>query len=283
MIIERTDVLHPLWRKKVDGTLLRLALTPIPMWVARMWNLDAAFRQVTGRKDTDARIRCIFKGISYACDIVPHREGKQFRLFVDEPLRAALAETFLMTRMRDLDAKLASGAVLAETPEAAFWEFLDLEYDAVTRGLRMTAHYVQRPTFPNLFARLAGSPPMRRIADELAGHEKPRIHKQAWRPRSDVDGEIGAKNVIYMLADVVNRLVYVGEAQDMLARFRRGHEPIPHWTHYRYDLLPELLAPLRVTLERMLICDVDGILGRWVTELPVAPGSFSLANSRIDR
>jgi hypothetical protein len=124
---------------------------------------------------------------------------------------------------------------------------------------------------------------MRRIADELAGHEKPRIHKQSWRPRSDLDGEIGAKSVIYMLADVVNGLIYVGEAQDMLARFRRGHEPIPHWTHYRYDLLPELLAPLRVTLERMLICDVDGIVGRWATELPVAPGSFSLANSRIDR
>jgi hypothetical protein len=148
LIIERTDVLHPLWRKKVDGTLLRLGLTPIPMWVARMWNVDAAFRGVTGRKDPGARIRCVFKGIAYACDIVPHRQGKQFRLFIDEPLRGALAETFLMTRMRDLDAKLAAGAVLTETPEAAFWEFLDLEYDAVTRGLRMTAHFVQRPPFP---------------------------------------------------------------------------------------------------------------------------------------
>lgn len=124
---------------------------------------------------------------------------------------------------------------------------------------------------------------MRRIADELAGHEKPRIHKPSWRPRSDLDGEIGARNVIYMLADVVNGLIYVGEAQDMLTRFLRGHETIPHWTHYRYDLLPELLAPLRVTLERMVICDVDPIVGGWAMELPVAPGDLTLVNSRIDR
>lgn len=272
-----------MWRKKVDGTLLRLGVTPIPMWVARMWSVDEAFGEVAGRRDPGAAVRCVFRGMSYACDIVPHRRGTQFRLFVDEPLRSALAETFLMTRMRDLDAKLGMGAATAETPEAAFWEFLDLEYDAGTRRLRMTAHYVQRPTFPNLFARLAGSPPMRRMDDELAGREGPRIHKQAWRPRSEFESEIGAGNVIYMLADVVNGLVYVGEAQDMIARFRRGHAPIPHWTHYRYDLLPEVMAPLRVTLERMLICDVDGIVGRWATELPTAPGAFRLVNSRIDR
>lgn len=116
MIIERTDVLHPLWRKKVDGTLLRLGFTPIPIWVARMWNVDAAFQQVTGRKDPNARIRCLFKGMSFACDIVPHRQGAQFRLFIDEPLKTALAKTFLMTRMRDLDAKLGPGGCRRRRP-----------------------------------------------------------------------------------------------------------------------------------------------------------------------
>lgn len=86
-----------------------------------------------------------------------------------------------------------------------------------------------------------------------------------------------------MLADVANGLFYVGEAEDLIARFRRGHAPILDWTHYRYDLLPAGLAPLRVTLERMLICDVDAILGVWAAGLPATADGFRLVNSRIDR
>lgn len=286
MINERTDVRHPMWRKKVDGTLLRLGATPIPLWVTRMWSIDQAFRDVAGRSDPRARIGCLFKGDSYTADIVPHRERTQFRLFLDDALRAALADAFLMTRMRDLDRKLAPQVppdASVHVQEAAFWEFLDLEYDAHARSLRLTAHYVQQPTFPNLFKRLAGSPAMRRIDDELAGRGTVRIHKQSWRPRRDYTTEIGARNVIYMLADVDNGLFYVGEAVDLIARFRRGHAPIPDWTHYRYDLLPETLTSLRVTLERMIICDVDAILGGWSAELPARPGGFRLVNSKIDR
>lgn len=94
---------------------------------------------------------------------------------------------------------------------------------------------MQRPDFPNLFIRLAGSPPMRRIADELRAKDESRIHKQPWRERARFEAEIGARNVIYMLADCANGLFYVGEAEDLVARFRRGHTPIPNWTHYRCD------------------------------------------------
>lgn len=286
MINERTDVQHPMWRKKVDGTLLRLGATPIPLWVTRMWSVEVAFRDVAGRSDPRARVDCSFRGGIYPADIVPYREGRQFRLFLDDALRAALADAFLMTQMRDLDRKLApqgSPNTSGHAQQAAFWEFLDLEYDASARSLRLTAHYVQQPTFPNLFKRLAGSPAMKRIDDELAGRDKVRIHKQSWRPRSEYAAEIGARNVIYMLADVDHGLFYVGEAVDLIARFRRGHAPIPEWTHYRYDLLPESLTSLRVTLERMIICDVDAILGGWTSEMPARPGGFRLVNSKIDR
>lgn len=199
MTNERTDVLHPLWRKKADGTLLRLGTTPIPLWVTRMWTVDETFRDVSGRNDPRARVDCLFKGRSYAGYIVPHRGGRQFRLFLDDDLRSALADAFLMTRMRDLDRKLAPKAVSipsGSVHEAAFWEFLDLEYDADERSLRLTAHYVQQPTFPNLFKRLAGSPAMKSIDDELAGRGTLRIHKQPWRTRNDYPAEIGARNVI---------------------------------------------------------------------------------------
>ncbi len=289
MLNERTNVRHPLWRKKVDGTLLRLGITPVPLWVAGIWRIGEGFSEVAGRKDPTARIACVLRGDRYHADIVPHRNRAQFRLFLHAGLRDRLRDIYLMSRMRDLDAQLAKraparlGPSESPTAENAFWEFLDLEFDAAERTLHLTAHYVQTPTFPNLFSRLAGSPPLRGIDDELAGKDDARIHKQAWRPREEFETEIGARNVIYMLADVGNGLFYVGEAADLVSRFRAGHGPIPSWTHYRYDLLPPGFERLRVTLERMLICDVDAILGGWASDLPVRPGGFRLVNTKIDR
>lgn len=254
-----------------------------------MWGLAEAFGSVSGRGDPAATISCIFAGELFTAEIVPHRQGRQHRLFVQEELRSALARIFLMSYMRELDTKLAAvdapGMRRSREHEAerSFWEFVDLEFDVSGRQMRMVAHYVQRPGFPDLFARLAGSAPMRRIDDELRGAGELRIHKQPWRPRGRFEAEIGARNVIYMLADCANGLFYVGEADDMVARFRRGHAPIPDWTHYRYDLLPPSLAPMRVMIERMLICDTDSILGRWAGELPSSPGRFRFVNSRIDR
>jgi hypothetical protein len=286
---ERTDVTSPLWRKKVDGTFVRLGVTPIPLWVDRMWGVAPAFAAVRGRGDPGATIACTFQGGAFTAEIVPHRAGRQYRLFLQEELRAALARTFLMSYMRELDTKLAGAGTPGsprrrdEDADRAFWEFADLELDTPNRSMRIVAHYVQKPDFPHLFARLAGSAPMRLIDEEVRGKGGSRIHKQPWRPRSQFETEIGARNVIYMLADCENGLFYVGEAEDMVARFRRGHTPIPRWTHYRYDLLPPELAPMRVTLERQLICDVDAILGRWAGDLPTAPGVFTMVNSRIDR
>lgn len=69
----------------------------------------------------------------------------------------------------------------------------------------------------------------------------------------------------------------------MIARFKRGHATIPAWTHYRYNLLPPELAPLRLVIERMAIRDMDAVMGLDAAHLPIAPGSFRLTNLRIDR
>lgn len=133
---------------------------------------------------------------------MPHRGGRQYRLFLQEELRAALARTFLMSHTRGLDTKLAGAGAPGrprrrdEDADRAFWEFADLEFDAPGRSMRIVPHYVQKPDFPHLFARLAGSAPMRLIDEELRGKGGPRIQKQPWRPRSQLETEIGARNVI---------------------------------------------------------------------------------------
>jgi hypothetical protein len=38
-IKERDDVKFPMWRKKIDSTIFESG-TPIPQWVAKMWDLE---------------------------------------------------------------------------------------------------------------------------------------------------------------------------------------------------------------------------------------------------
>jgi hypothetical protein len=64
---------------------------------------------------------------------------------------------------------------------------------------------------------------------------------------------LGALNVIYTLIDTRAKLIYVGEAQDLVRRFKKGHSEIKDWDFYRYDQLPPVSKEVRVGLERMII------------------------------
>jgi hypothetical protein len=80
--------------------------------------------------------------------------------------------------------------------EIPFWEFLDIEFGVTNRRFRFVAYYKQEPSFPHLFHRLIGSPALRRVADEIEGKKEIRIHKQDWTPRSELEFQLGASNVI---------------------------------------------------------------------------------------
>ena len=54
------------------------------------------------------------------------------------------------------------------------------------------------------------------------------------------DTELGAENVIYTLIDEKAKLVYVGEAANLIRRFKAGHPDIKDWDFYRYDQLPPM-------------------------------------------
>ena len=117
----------------------------------------------------------------------------------------------------------------------------------------MSAHYTQEPVFPELFKRLTYSPSLKRIDDELVGKKEFRIHKQDGRPREDFEAEIGAENIIYMLIDTAKKLIYIGEADNLVRRCSAGHPSIKDWDYYRYDVLPPMTKKQRVALERMFI------------------------------
>jgi len=284
MRVERSNVEYPMWRKKVDSSLLKVGGTAIPNWVAKMWELPSLFANKGSRHHPNSRVGLEFQNKIYGGDVIwyprPYR-SVSYRLWFDEELRFELAKTFVMSNMRDLEGRLRAKAGQKDEveQEIPFWEFVDIEFAKDERRFFVNAYYLQKPSFPFLFQRMAGAPALKRIRDEIAGKSIQRIYKQEWRPRAQAELEIGATNVVYMLTDTRKGLLYIGETEDLVSRLSRGHSQIPDWNFYRYNALPTAWAPHRLQIERMLICDMEQLL----SGLPDLEVGLKLANLRIDR
>jgi hypothetical protein len=282
---ERTHIEFPLWRKKVDNSIFRDLGTTVPNWVCDLWHFDVVFPGLLKSKDQAASVAIKFEGRSYKGYVSSthpkNRAKKVYRFYFDTDLHRRLKEIFLMSHMRDLESRLRHDATNIEA-QIPFWEFLDIEFDTDKKEFHLTAHYKQMPTFPELFKNLIGSPAIKRIEDEINHPGQFRINKQDWRPRGDYEQEIGAHNVIYMLIDQKAKLLYVGEAEDLIRRFDNGHPDIKDWDFYRYDQLPPMPKQQRVALERMVIRVFASVLDN-KRDIPTKLISdYRLANRKID-
>jgi hypothetical protein len=284
MKLERSNVEFAIWRKKVDKSLFEHNGTTIPEWACQMWTLPSLFGGINSRKDPGAAAGLTFQGKTYAAWVTtsPHGRGSPaFRLWFDPALSYELKQSFLMSYMRSLEGALGhSPDIESDIP---FWEFLDIEFDPEHRIFRFVAYYTMEPAFPHLFKRLLGAPAIKRVDDELAGKLTQRIHKQNWRARSEVEFELGAKNVIYFLLTTDAKQLYIGEASDLVKRLLQPHPSIPDWNYFRYNVLPRGLEPYRVALERMLIRDFAAVLGNKSGVVWQDISGCILANDRVDR
>ena len=282
---ERTNVGFPLWRKKVDNSIFRDKGTTVPMWACRMWDFDNVFPGLVKTADPISSVSIQFNQKRFDGKVVStHPKGranKVYRFYFSENLLSELKEVFLMSFMRDLESRLRNDATDIER-DIPFWEFLDIEFDAGSKQFQLTAHYTQRPQFPELFKRLTYSPLLKRIDDELGSKGEFRIYKQDWRPREDYETEVGADNVIYMIIDTSARLLYIGEAENLVRRFSAGHEVIRYWDFYRYDQLPPMTKRQRVALERMMIRAFASIFDNNKGIPTQAISDYRLANDKID-
>lgn len=93
--------------------------------------------------------------------------------------------------------------------EIPFWEFLDIEYERENKCFYFEAYYVQKPQFSELFKRFIESPILHKIDDELKQKPPFRIYKTKWRPRAELEFEIGANNVLYFLVDTIGLVPYL--------------------------------------------------------------------------
>ena len=284
MKLERSNVEFAIWRKKVDKSLFEHNGTTVPEWACKMWTLKELYGDVTSRKDPRSKASVSFRKVSYEAWVTtaPHgRHSPAFRLWYDKALSYELKRAFVMSYMRSLEESLQGDS--NQEQQISFWEFLDIEFDPKNRAFHFVAYYRVEPDFPNLFKRLVGSPALRRIEDEVQEKEEDRIHKQDWKPRGEVECEIGATNVIYMLYDSKKKLFYLGEAEDLVKRLLQPHISILDWDFFRYNVLPKPLAPYRVAIERMLIRDFATILKN-KRDVPWRDlAGCCLANDKIDR
>jgi hypothetical protein len=285
MKTERSNVDFPLWRKKVDKSLFEHKGTTVPLWACKMWGLPTYFQNVTSKKSADAQVAIRYEGKIYKGWVTVAKQGRSspaYRLWFEDNLAHELKYTFLMSYMRSLEQSLTKDNKTDIEIEIPFWEFLDIEFNQPKREFVFVAYYKQEASFPNLFERLISSPVISKIADELENKKEARIHKQSWKPREELEYEIGAVNVIYMLIDTKNKLLYVGEAQDLIRRLSQPYPTIKDWDNFRYNVLPDKLVPYRVVLERMLIRDFASLLRNKKDVKCISISDYSLANDKID-
>ncbi len=271
--------------KKVDSSLLNATVTPIPKW---LWEIEKLFANVNSKKCPSSKVSIHFEKELYKGNVTFSRQsnGRSIcRLHCEQNLHSVLKEHFLMTYMRSLEGQIrkSQGGNSDIELEIPFWEFLDIEFDSLNRKFIFTCHYHHQPTFPELFKQLVSSPAIKAVDDMLNDNSAICIYKQNWKLRTEYKNEIGAENVIYTLLDSKNKLIYIGEAKKLIARFDNGHPDISNWGHYKYNVLPESLESNRLTIERMAIRDMASLLANKMNIPNIEISPYRLANRKIDK
>jgi hypothetical protein len=286
--LERSDVEYPLWRKKVDSSLFLYNGTTIPNWACKIWKIAEDFFECKSKSNPSSKVHVEFQGRKYDGWVTIASEGRKtpaYRLWFSDSLTYELKDAFLMSFVRDIEDRLRKSKGIKNTnieQEIPFWEFLDIEYNRDGRLFRFVAYYTQKPTFSELFKRFIESPILHKIDDEL--QEKPpfRIYPNIWRSRTELDFELGANNVLYTLIDTKDKLIYVGEAHNLVKRLRQNHRAIPNWNYFRYNVLPSQIAKYRKTFEKMVIKDLASVLENKGNIKPIGISEYKLANDKID-
>jgi hypothetical protein len=285
-MLERSDIDKPMWRKKVDGTLLKDAWTPIPKWLWEVWDIENSFSKVRSKKDVNGLVSISYMNTTFAGQVAKVKTGTdyRYRLYFNISLAAALCDKYLMSYMRVIESELDKSKNHRQVEqEISFWEFIDIEYDSENKSFLFTPYFTIKPQFPNLFAKLINSAPLKAVSAETLEKDAKTIHKQDWKPRDEYKSELGAENVIYMLLDSKKKLLYVGEAKSLKKRFNSGHPDINGWDYYKYNVLPSNLSEYRLSIERMLIRDMASILENKQDIQYIKISDYKLANRKIDR
>lgn len=290
MRVERNDIRYPLWRKKVDSSLFNKNETHIPNWLIKIWQLDELFGQNTSKKIAVSAITIKFEKELYLGQVTYAKYVKddtQYKLFYSNDLSEKLKDVFIMSYMRSLEQKLRRGNVnysgIDIEDEIPFWEFIDIEFNSISKIFYFKSHYLQRPTFPELYRQFIKSHLLKELENQLAQKGEFKFIKEDWQPKSSLKNSLERNNIIYYLLDSGAKLLYIGEAESTkrIAQFRKDN---PNWNFYRVDCLPSWLNKgQRLEIERLIIRSYASIMTN-NREIPtINISDYNLVNKKIDR
>jgi hypothetical protein len=290
---ERNNIEFPLWRKKVDRSIFHEKCITIAKFAQKWWELNISFKDNSNsKKDELTKIEILFEKVTYngnLCFQNTKTRKNTFRLHYPQDLADRLKEVFLMSYMRDKELRLGkydedeNNRVSIEDV-IPFQEFLDIEYSPKNKTFIFTAHYIQKPTFPSLFKEIMNTTVLKSIDSSIDGKEKTSIIKSNWHDRSNLSKIPPQTNVIYTLIDINNKELYIGEAKELISRIGKDRTEIPNYTHFRYDVLPAVLEPYRLELERMIIRSFASLLSNSkIKKETFEISDFTLKNSKIDK
>lgn len=279
MKTERSNIEFPMWRKKVDDSLLNDCVTPLPNWLSNIWDLSEFNSR--SKNDEASEVSVSFNKKIYRGFITRFKDsGTLRRLHFDRELGDKLKSVFLMSYVRSIEKTIAKKNTKNDLPE--YWEFLDIEFNQNEKRFIFTAYFTHPVEFPNLYKKLVESHIINQI-ENLHKDKKLSITKSNWKPKAELEQEINDTNVIYNLIDVENKIYYIGEAQSLRKRLSGFRNEIPNWTHYRYDVLPSIYGEEeRKQLERLLIRTFASVLENDVISPIKISSDFKLANKKID-
>ncbi len=297
MTIERFNIKHTMWRKKVDNSIFSSGHIVIPKAYVKQWNIALHFRDNGQNAEMwPVNIRFgpkLYEGKVFFRPSTKARSSVQHKILIKEDLIEDLKKAFLMSHIRWLEVELRkqggkrSGQATQETErETPFWEFLDIEYDNKNKLFIFTDYFKQDPYFPEVFKHLIGSPKVKQIESSLFNNFE-NIINQDWKEKHHLTTELGAKNVIYFLLDEKNKLIYVGETgQDLKIRLsdkeHYKNAGIPNWTHYRFEVLPVGIATkARKEIENMIIRAYATLFSNTKDVKSIKISNYKLVNRKI--
>jgi len=297
MTIERFDIKHTMWRKKVDNSIFSSGHIVIPKAYVKQWKILSEF-QDNGKNAEMWPIQIRFNSKLYEGKVfyrpsTKARPSVQHKILIQEDLIEELKRAFLMSHIRWLevelrkqDGKKAAEASKETERETPFWEFLDIEFDSKNKIFIFTDYFKQDPYFPEVFKHLIGSPKVKQIENSIFDNFESIIN-QDWKEKHHLTTELGAKNVIYFLLDEKNKLIYVGETgQDLKIRLsdkeHYKNAGIPNWTHYRFEVLPVSIGTkARKEIENMTIRAYATLFSNTKDVKSIKISNYKLVNRKI--
>jgi hypothetical protein len=128
---ERSDVRYIMWRKKVDLTLLKEGVTPIPNWLVQQWEINLNY----DLSDSVSEVVVKF-GHKYF--------GKLYRTITDKREQYKLSFGNFVLKELQLSYKYSYQRLIIDRLKYETFEFLDIEFDPKKKIFYLKDYYVSR-------------------------------------------------------------------------------------------------------------------------------------------